>query len=409
MDLESGSREHRSGSARLAGRGLLAAQSDERLVNLARWGSEPAFEAIVERYYGPLARYCRSMVAPARVDDILQHTFLSAYRRLRSDGRELTLKPWLFRVTHNAALDALRRDSRGYEQLDESYDGVERPDQALDRKESIRALVVSLAGLPERQRSALLLRELEGRSYEEILHELGVTRGALRQLLHRARTNLRTAASAFAPSGLFLRPELPLGGAVGAGAAKAGAVIATTAVIGAAALSTGHGKPEADAAEKSGGGRSAVIGAPSASETTEERDPWATASERRGARIDAGGRRTPRRSAARRHNGVQAGPKVRQGTGSPGLAVGEEPGAGDDSAGNDDPLGQGDTSGGDNLAGGDGWPARDDGPGGADDDSAPSVPAMGDVGADDDAGDDSAPVTPQALGGSTGEEADDDD
>jgi RNA polymerase sigma factor (sigma-70 family) len=385
------------GPVRLAGRALLAAQTDERLVELACRGSEPAFEAIVERYRGPLGRYCRSLVAPSRVDDILQHTFLSTYRTLRFDGVALTLKPWLFRVTHNAALDTLRREARGYEQLDESYDGVERPDQALERKESLRALIAGIAGLPERQRAALVLRELEGRSYKEIERELALNRGSLRQLLYRARTNLRTGASAITPPVLLMRPELPLGVATGAGAAKAGAVLATTAVVGAVALSTGPGRPEADAAEKSGGGGSAATSAPSASDTTEGRDQWATASERKRARIDAGGRRTPRRSADSAPSADRAGPKVRRGTGSPGLAGGEQPGEGGDSPEGDEPPDSEDSSG-------------DDAPEGADDDSTPSQPVAGDDGLDDDVAEGSvpsAPVVPEAGDDSVGEEADD--
>jgi RNA polymerase sigma factor (sigma-70 family) len=392
------------GPVRLAGCALLAGQSDERLVELARRGSEPAFEAIVRRYRGPLGRYCRGLAPPSRVDDILQHTFLSAYRTLRSDGRDLRLKPWLFRVTHNAALDALRREAPGSEQLDESHDGVERPDQALERKEGLRVLISGLAGLPDRQRSALVLRELEGRSYEEIERELGLSGGALRQLLYRARTNLRTAASAITPPALLLRPEVPLGIAAGAGAAKAGTVLATTAVIGAVALSTG-GKPEADASGNNGAGGGADTSAASGPTTMEGRGPWATASERRTARIDAGGRRTRRRSADSDPNGVPAGPKVRQGTESPGLGAGEVPAEDDDSSASDDWPGGDDSPEGDDSGG-------DDAPEGGDDGSTPSSPMTGGGGGDDDVEENtvpSIPAVPQAPDDPAGEELDDGD
>jgi RNA polymerase sigma factor (sigma-70 family) len=250
--------------ARLAGRAVLGTQSDQRLVELVRGGSEPAFEAIVERYRGPLRRYCRQMAPRSCVDDVVQHTFLSAYLALTSDGRDLNLKPWLFRVTHNAALDALRREAWSSEGFDESYEG-DRPDLVLEHKNSLRTLLSDLGNLPERQRAALVLREMEGRSHDEIARELGVTGGAARQLLNRARNGLRAAASALLPPVLFLPAEakgdrhevieriaeLASGPGAAAGVAKAGAVVATTGAIGAAALSNGGLEPPAPAGERS--------------------------------------------------------------------------------------------------------------------------------------------------------------
>jgi hypothetical protein len=84
-------------------------------------------------------------------------------------------------------------------------DGVERPEQALERTMGLRELVLAVQALPERQRSAILLRELEGRSYGEIAAELGVTDGAVRQLLNRARNSLRGAAAALVPMPLVTR------------------------------------------------------------------------------------------------------------------------------------------------------------------------------------------------------------
>jgi hypothetical protein len=82
--------------------------------------------------------------------------------------------------------------------------------------------------LPERQRDAVVLRELEGRSYEEIAAALGVTGGAVRQLLNRARTNLRAAATAVTPLGLA---ELSAGGVAGAGGLTAAAKLGTALVV----------------------------------------------------------------------------------------------------------------------------------------------------------------------------------
>jgi RNA polymerase sigma factor (sigma-70 family) len=191
--------------ARLARRPVLSTQSDERLVDLVRAGSDPAFEAIVERYRRALMRYVSRLLPPERAEDVVQQAFVKAYEAMRRDAAELNLKPWLYRIAHNGALNALRDRALGHAELDERIDGVERPDQALERALGLRELVVAVQALPERQRNAILLRELEGRSYEEIAEALGVTDGAVRQLLNRARNSLRAAAAAVVPVPLVTR------------------------------------------------------------------------------------------------------------------------------------------------------------------------------------------------------------
>jgi len=184
---------------------VLSTQSDERLVDLVRAGSDPAFEAIVERYRRALMRYVSRLLPPERAEDVVQQAFVKAYEAMHRDAAALNLRPWLYRIAHNGALNALRDRSLGHAELDERVDGVERPDQAFERTVGLRELVVAVQALPERQRSAILLRELEGRSYEEIATALGVTDGAVRQLLNRARNALRSAAAAVVPMPLLSR------------------------------------------------------------------------------------------------------------------------------------------------------------------------------------------------------------
>jgi RNA polymerase sigma factor (sigma-70 family) len=191
--------------ARLARRPVLSTQSDERLVDLVRAGSDPAFEAIVERYRRALMRYVSRLLPPERAEDVVQQSFVKAYEAMHRDAAELNLRPWLYRIAHNSALNALRDRALGHAELDERIDGVERPDQAFERAAGLRELVVAVQALPERQRAAILLRELEGRSYEEIGTALGVTDGAVRQLLNRARNSLRAAAAAITPGPLVTR------------------------------------------------------------------------------------------------------------------------------------------------------------------------------------------------------------
>jgi RNA polymerase sigma factor (sigma-70 family) len=247
--------------ARLARRPVLSTQSDERLVDLVRAGSEPAFETIVERYRRALMRYVSRLLPPERAEDVVQQSFVNAYEAMHRGGAELNLRPWLYRIAHNTALNALRDRGLRHDELDERMDGVERPDQALERTQRLRDLLVAVQALPERQRDAILLRELEGRSYAEIALALGVTDGAVRQLLNRARNSLRAAAAALTPMPLLTR--LAAGDSaepaaaraaeiVGVGAAGSGAVMAkvcatalvTGAVVGGAAVVPDGGRDE---------------------------------------------------------------------------------------------------------------------------------------------------------------------
>ncbi|MDQ3937009.1 MAG: sigma-70 family RNA polymerase sigma factor, partial [Actinomycetota bacterium] len=188
--------------ARLASSALLHTQSDERLVDLVRAGNDRAFEAIVARYRRPLLRYCQGLLPPERAEDAVQQTFLNAYRAIGAGEAELKLRPWLYRIAHNASLSLLRQNGWSYEQIDDQFDGVQQPPQAVEERERIREVVRAVQELPERQRDAMVLRELEGRSYEEIAAALGVTDGAVRQLLNRARTTLRAGVTALTPGPL---------------------------------------------------------------------------------------------------------------------------------------------------------------------------------------------------------------
>ena len=245
--------------ARLARRPVLSTQSDERLVDLVRAGSEPAFETIVERYRRALMRYVSRLLPPERAEDVVQQAFVNAYEAMQRGDAELNLKPWLYRIAHNTALNALRDRGLRHDELDESIDGVERPDQALERTQGLRDVLVAVQALPNRQRDAIVLRELEGRSYAEIALALGVTDGAVRQLLNRARNSLRAAAAAITPMPLLTRlassdPAEPVTARVaemvGVGAAGSGALMAkvcatalvTGAVVGGVAVAPDNGR-----------------------------------------------------------------------------------------------------------------------------------------------------------------------
>src|SRR5256714_1324033 len=232
--------------ARLAGSALLHTQSDERLVDLARAGNDRAFEAIVARYRSRLLRHCAGILPPERAEDAVQQAFLNAYKAITAGEAEIALRPWLYRVAHNASLNLLRQNGWNHEQIPEDFDGVVQPPQAVEQSEYLRQVVRSVKDLPERQRNAIVLRELEGRSYEEIAEALGVTDGAVRQLLNRARTALRAAATSITPPQLLERladraavdtpaaariAELSMGAGGAATLAKIGAAVVVAGAV----------------------------------------------------------------------------------------------------------------------------------------------------------------------------------
>lgn len=192
-------------------------QPDDRLVSMARGGSDEAFAEIVRRFERPLLAYCSRIVDRGRAEDAVQQAFLHALRALRSDNRrKLALRPWLYAIARNCAFDIhTGRGTHAYEELDGAApDGAPLPSQRVEQREELSKLVTGLRGLPYGQRRALLLRELEGRSYEEIGMEIGRTASGVRQTIFRARTALRQAVAVFSPP-VWLRALWPVGGAPG--------------------------------------------------------------------------------------------------------------------------------------------------------------------------------------------------
>ncbi|MDQ6914759.1 MAG: sigma-70 family RNA polymerase sigma factor, partial [Actinomycetota bacterium] len=178
---------------------LLRTQSDARLATLAGQGHERAFEAIVERYRRPLHRYCRRILPEARAEDAVQQSFLKAWTALGKGTRVEDLKAWLYRIARNAALDAAKKAGYDYDELSESVRLAPGVHEDLERRAVIRETLTGVAALPDNQREALLRTAVEGHSRAAIAADLDLTEGAVRQLVHRARTTLRAAATAVTP------------------------------------------------------------------------------------------------------------------------------------------------------------------------------------------------------------------
>jgi RNA polymerase sigma factor (sigma-70 family) len=190
---------------------LLRLRSDDQLVALFRAGNEEAFGVIHDRYRQRLFAYTRQMLAGSRQDaeDALQDVFLRAYGALRANERPVSLRAWLYRVAHNRCIDQLRRPVPPQADVfDVSRSPLHDPLDEAQRREDLRRLVQDVRRLPEAQRSALLMREMEGLSYDELAAALETTVPAIKSLLVRARIGLVEAAEARDTACVEIRDQL---------------------------------------------------------------------------------------------------------------------------------------------------------------------------------------------------------
>jgi RNA polymerase sigma factor (sigma-70 family) len=176
----------------LAAKGLLRLRSDERLARRAARGDAAAFEAIFKRYHQDLYRFCLAMVGrPQDAQDALQNTMVKALRALPGERREIRLKPWLYRIARNEAVEILRRRREGAELREDHLMPAGEVAEAADARERLRKLLSDLKELPDRQRAMLVMRELGGVGFDEIGEAFETSGSVARQTLYEARLNLR--------------------------------------------------------------------------------------------------------------------------------------------------------------------------------------------------------------------------
>ena len=182
------------------GGGLLRLRSDEQLVAAFRSGNDEAFRIIHDRYRQRLFAYVRQMLASCSrqdAEDVLQDVFVRAYGALRNDNREMNVRAWLYRVAHNRCIDHLRRPVPPAAEIFEvSRKPLHDPVEEAQRRDDLRRLVADVGNLPEQQRSALLMREIDGMTYADLANALDVTVPAVKSLLVRARVGLVEAQEA---------------------------------------------------------------------------------------------------------------------------------------------------------------------------------------------------------------------
>jgi len=162
-----------------------AGDDDARLIERLRAGDELAFEAIVARHRPRLLAFARRILRsrPDAAEDVVQEALMRAHLALRRDDREILLRPWLFKLTRNCALDEISRVKADTIPLDApaaagALIDLDGPAQKHERRANVRGMLEGIATLPEEQRHALLRREVDGASHADIASELGVMRDA---------------------------------------------------------------------------------------------------------------------------------------------------------------------------------------------------------------------------------------
>jgi RNA polymerase sigma factor (sigma-70 family) len=271
---------------------------------------DQAFEILYRRYVKDVYHYALALLRnPADAEDVTQTTFMNAYRAYKRGDEILKPQNWLIKIAHNVARTKYARASRRVKEvpLEDHVDQLALPEE--DRPD-VEAVLKALGRLPFNQRAAVVMRELEGRSYVEIAETLGVSVSAVETLIFRGRRSLRLRASALRSLAVVPLPgsltQLFEGGGIVAGGGGAflgsGLIVKATVALLAGAVVTGVGSDRT--------GPAAAASTPKAAAVTTGA-PWPTGTSSTAGTVSAGGRvaRTGDATAARRHKGA---PRVRR-------------------------------------------------------------------------------------------------
>ena len=174
---------------------------DASLVARFRAGDEAAFRALHDRHRAPLLNFARRLLRASGhdADDVVQDAFIRAHAALRASDRPMALSAWLHTIVRNRALDALRAPQRATARLDEQRHRALLPDAdpavVTARRDEVHRLLADISALPERQRIALVQRELGGATHAEVAARLGTSVQGTKSLMIRARATLRARAA----------------------------------------------------------------------------------------------------------------------------------------------------------------------------------------------------------------------
>ena len=176
-------------------------ECDQLLVERVREGDKQAFDLLVAKYQRRLMRLLSRIVHdPAEAEDVVQETFIKAYRALRHFRGDSAFYTWLYRIGINTAKNFLATQGRrtptstdaDTEQAEGFYDGehlrdINTPESMLASKQIAQTVNAAMDALPVDLRTAIALREIEGLSYEEISDIMACPIGTVRSRIFRAR------------------------------------------------------------------------------------------------------------------------------------------------------------------------------------------------------------------------------
>jgi len=173
---------------------------DARLVQESLAGNQASFQDLVERYQGRLFALTRRYTKnPVDIEDIVQDTFLKAFRRLDSFDHRSSFYTWIYRIATNTILDVLKRRGRSPVQTtedpeilgDASVFDAPTPSAELEAREISEITQEVLSHLPDIFRCVLVMREYDEMAYQEIADTLGISIGTVESRLFRARARFK--------------------------------------------------------------------------------------------------------------------------------------------------------------------------------------------------------------------------
>ncbi len=184
------------------------------LVERAKEGDHQAFKELVEAYQRKVYGICMGMLKdPADSSDVSQEVFIKVYRYLDSFNQESSFYTWLYRITVNKCIDFIRKQKRKREVdyddgilKDETVEGDDEllpsrlglhPDREYGRKELRAKMLEALDELSEKHRTILILREVEGLSYDEMAEVLSISKGTVMSRLYHARRYFQDAVKEY--------------------------------------------------------------------------------------------------------------------------------------------------------------------------------------------------------------------